>query len=164
MNPYEVQRIQIDPAVAARKVAELCAFADVEMKDEWTREEVANLLHACGYAVTLGTVGEMIRKNYVGEPDDDRWEPGHIFALAMSLESRRRWLPMPNLAHDGKKSAARQAIEMARLSGAVEIDDLDQFSLEDLLIRMAETSNLQLREGYHEGIRAKLEDLGFIEE
>lgn len=154
---------QPNPDVAERIIAAACEAAEMEMKDTFTRDEVARLMHASGYACSLNTIGEFIRKRFIGDPDGDIWTPSHVYCLGMALESRRRWQPMPNLAHDSKKSGARQRLEMAKLAGA-EVNDLDQYTLEDLLLRMAEDERRAVREANYEAVLLKLEQLGVREE
>ena len=166
MNQFHPGRsVQPNPEMSARIVAAFCQVASMELQDTFSRAEVANLLRKCGYDCTPGTIAEFIRKGYIGEPAADEWPARYVHALAASLECRRRWLPTPNRLHDGKKSSIRVLIEQAKNDGnEAPIGDLDQFSIEDLLIQIAENEVRNVREALLESIRLKMSSNGWIEE
>ncbi|HVK14432.1 MAG TPA: hypothetical protein VM597_37180 [Gemmataceae bacterium] len=152
--------VTIDPVKAEEVVTHLCERAGRPVQDQFTPAEVAGLLSAVGYVVTQGTLAEFVRKRYVSDPGD-QWSPVNIYCLAAALESRRRWAPAPG-PHDLKKTGIRLELERLQADGVnPPIVDLDRYTLEDLLLQMAQSDNRMEREALYETLRLKLD--GFEE-
>jgi hypothetical protein len=159
-NPIPHRAVPVDPAASERVVASLCDAAGMPMQDEFDRDGVAALLRSCGYDCTPGVVAEFVRKSYISEPEV--WTAPYVHALTAALECRRRWLPTPNVYHDPKKSAQRLEIERLQNEGVnPPIDDLDQHTVEDLLIQLVQHDQRHVREALYECLRFKLD--GFEE-
>src|SRR5258708_6176208 len=130
MNPFQNRAVQPNPVTSATVVAGMCVAADMEPQEAFTRDQMVLLLRSCGYAVTLGTVAEFIRKDRIDEPEGDQWTAPHIHQLVSGLEIRRRWMPTPNMFHDPKKSSTRLMIEQAAARGCEDpINDLDSYTI-----------------------------------
>lgn len=152
--------MQVDPERAAAMLAAVCERFDFPVKDEYATAEVADLLTRCGYAATPGVIAEFVRKGYILDTGDV-WTPADVFHFSAALDSRRRWLPTP-CVHDARKSGFRLQIENLRNQGLTQpVNDLEQHSLEDLLIQLTENDSRPTREMLYELIRLKLE--GFEE-
>ncbi len=156
--------VAVDPEVSRRLVNGFCAFTATEPREHFSRDEVVELLRGVGFAVVPDTLREFTAKGYCTEPPSGRWEAIHVHALAAALDSRRRWLPGPNQLHDAKKSPTRRDLELAKAAGVPVFTDLEKFTLEDMLITLAECDNRMQREFVYEAVRAKLEALGCVEE
>lgn len=148
--------VQVDPDQAAAMLAGVCARFGLPVKDEYTTAEVSDLMQRAGYAAPPGVIAEFVRKGYVADTGDS-WTPTDIFHLSAALDSRRRWGATPNL-HDARKSGFRLQLETLRNQGVnPPVNDLDEHSLEDLLIQLTENDARPTREMLYELIRVKLE-------
>lgn len=125
--------------------------------ETWTAWQTAAWLRERGYDASEGTIHELMRKGYVGLPDAEAIIPAELSAIMAALECRRRWLPYPNPHHDAKKSGARLLLEQMQHAGnPAPVHDLEKFTVEDLLIRMAQSDHRGQREAIHEALRLKL--------
>ena len=97
--------VQLDPAHSERVITTFCEHTGLPRRETFTAEQVVELLDAMGYRITLGTILEFHRKQYVSEPISGVWNDMFVHALAAALECRRRWQKYPNPVHDAKKSA-----------------------------------------------------------
>jgi hypothetical protein len=156
----QTRLVHVDPERAATMLAAVCERFDFPVKDEYSTPEVADLMRRCGYAVTPAVVAEFVRKGYITDTDN-LWTPVDVFHFSAALDSRRRWLPTP-CVHDARKSGFRLQVETLRNQGVdPPVNDLDQHSLEDLLIQLTTADDRPTREMLYELIRLKLE--GFEE-
>lgn len=155
--------VRVDPEHAERFVGELAAHVGLPERESWTPAEAADLLRRLEYECTPATIGEFIRKGYFGPENDQALSPTDVFCLVQAMDSRRRWKATPS-RHDPKKSGARLLLERQRAEGLEVFHDLDEFTLEDLLLRLVGTTDHATREVLYEGIVAKLAAQGFIEE
>ncbi len=151
------------PAESERIVRTMASATDQEFRETWTLDQAAEFLRRCDYDCTPGVLLRFISRGYVSEPPGGRWTALHLHCASASLEGRRRWLSAPS-RHDAKKSEARLQIESAQAQGIPVFHDLENSSLEDLLIQFVQTDQRQLREVLYEAVRAKMDQLGFVEE
>lgn len=154
----QTRTVAVDPEHAARVVAD---FADAHgLPVPTTPGEAVELARACGYDCTPGTVAEFVRKGYVSDPGgvaDAVW----VYCFIAALEARRRWKPTP-CVHDPKKSGTRLLIEQMRNAGVAEpLNDIDRYTVEDLLLQLTNCDNRAVREALYEAVKAKLQ--GFEE-
>lgn len=145
--------VNIDPEHAARVVGD---FADsVNLPVPTTAGEVVAFLERCDYLVTARTLSEFAEKHYVSDPGD-QWDAVAVYCLMAALESRRRWKPAPS-RHDHKKTGISLQIEAARAAGVAEpINDLDRYTVEDLLLQLTQCDHRATRECLYEALREKL--------
>jgi hypothetical protein len=156
----ETRAVRIDPEHAERVVADFAEHVGLPALETYTPADAAELVSRHDYVCTPGTISEFIRKGYFGPQDPDALTPVEVYCLLGALESRRRWKPTPS-RHDAKKSGARLAIEQTEMQGASAINDLDQHTVEDLLLQLTGCDNRAVRECLYEALRLKLE--GFEE-
>lgn len=145
--------VPVDAEHAATVVADLAA--GVGLPTPTTAEEVVEMLTKLDYDVTRGTVAEFARKKYFGPDPGDAWTPADVYAFMAALEARRRWRPTPS-RHDMKKSGFRIEVERLQAEGVTPVHDLDDHTLEDLLLQIAQADNRMLREALLESINLKL--------
>ena len=158
----QTRAIRVDPDHAKMLLNALCEGIGFEVKDEYEPVEVATLMRHAGFAVTPATIPEFVRKGYIAEPlDPGAWDASAIYTLCAALASRRRFLPTP-CVHDARKSGFRLQLETIIAGGQYPpINDLDQHSIEDLLIQLTECDDRPTREILYETLRLKIE--GFEE-
>lgn len=151
--------VTVDPAHAAQVVSDFAG--SVGLPTPTTAGEVVEMLTRIGYDCTPRTLAEFVEKGYISDPGDV-WGPVEVYVLAAALECRRRWLPTPNPRHDLKKSGFRLEIERLRAEGVdPPVRDLDDHSIEDLLLQLCQCDQRAVREALYETVRLKLD--GFEE-
>lgn len=158
--PIPFRCVPVDPDVSAKCVANIAALAGLDAAESYTARQVVQMMRAAGYACTLNTLREFISKRYISPPTDmDAWDSVYVWTLANALESRRRWQPTPNPRHDVKKSVARLEIERQVAAGEPAIADIDQYTVEDLLIQLVNCDQRGIREALYEAVKLKLDGL-----
>ena len=154
-----------DPDVSEHIVSRICAATNLPRPEFFTVDQVVELLDAFGYAITPGTILEFDRKHYAAQPATPLWNSMFVHQLACALEKHKRWKKWPNPRHDGKKAGARLIVEQAEAEGRPSPwEDLDEQSLENLLLAINFHDERGDRAMVFEAIREKLARLGFIEE
>lgn len=155
------RQVPINAERATELVRIGCEEHGLEFRDVFTPAQVAELAQALHYVCTPGTVAEFVRKRYFSAADPRELTATEVFCLIGALESRRRWKQAPS-RHDAKKSGARLLIEQCQAAGAPSpIADIDNYTTEDLLVRLVQCHHAATREGLYEAVRLKLE--GFEE-
>lgn len=146
--------VTVDPAHAAEVVA---GMADsVGLAAPVTAAEVVALLDRLDYACTPNTLAEFVRKGFISDPGDT-WDSVSTYCLMAGLEARRRWKPAPS-RHDLKKSGFRLEIERLRAEGVdPPVRDIDDHSVEDLLLQLCQCDQRAVREALYETVRLKLD-------
>jgi hypothetical protein len=152
--------MHVDPAHARRVIEDLSAQAGVPFLDSYSPGQAAVLAFALDYDCSLGTVAELVRKRYIAPEDPEGLSPVDVYCLLGALEARRRWKHAPS-AHDAKKSGVRLQIEAMQAQGVEPVNDLDDHTVEDLLLQLTGADNRALREILYETLRLKLK--GFEE-
>ena len=164
MNIIPNRVVQPNPIKSDAFVRILCERADMTFAPPFTPDEVVQLLCKVGYDCTRGTLLEFFRKGYISPPPNNEWTAPFVHGLIASMDCRRRWLPAPNDFHDARKSNALLQVESAAREGIDTFIDLDEYTLEDLLLHLTGTDNREIRETLYLACRRKMADLGFREE
>ena len=135
------------------------AFAlGVVMRESWPVDATVDFLRRLDYDVTPNTLAEFERKHYFAPADASEMTAVEIYCLMAALEARRRWKPTPS-QHDAKKSGARLAIEQLQAQGIPPVNDLDNHTLEDLLLQLTGCPDRAIRECIYETLVLKLKGL-----
>ena len=152
MQHDETRTIAVDPDHAARVVGDFCDSVGVPVPTGTS--DVCELLDRLGYQCTPGTLAEFVRKGYVSEPAE--WDAVSVYCLMAALELRRRWKRTPCPQHDHKKTGARLFVERSLAEGGPGVNDLDRYSVEDLLLQLTQTGDRPTRECLFEALTLKL--------
>lgn len=149
--------VQIDPAHARRVVEDHCHAVGLPSPDTWSPEEASVLLGRLDYECPPAVILEFARKGYICPPENDRALTAvDLYGLMCALESRRRWKATPS-RHDVKKSGFRLQLETLIRNGVnPPVHDLDEHSIEDLLLRLVACDERMMRESLYETIKLKL--------
>jgi hypothetical protein len=145
------RQVHIDP-IHARRRRRLAESVGMLARDEYTAAGCA-AGHAVGVHLHPPHLTEFAEKGYMLD-HGETWDGKSVYCLLAALESRRRWKPTPS-RHDVKKSGARLQIEQAQAAG-VPILELEQYTVEDLLIWLTGSDSRAERECLYEIARLKL--------
>jgi len=123
-------------------------------------ENIVKLFTVMEYEIDLQVIRDYIDNGYIPCPQmisgKRLWTIADACHLHAALEYRRAWAS-PSSFHDCKKSQARLDRDRASWTSDDSFEsDVEETSLEDLLIAIAESDNRQVRECLHEALRIKL--------
>lgn len=154
---------QFVPQNSASLIEDLCGICGIPFSDPLDTNHVVKLLNKLGYLVDRSVVAEFVRKGYITSPIiAGQWTAQQVHEFMAGLEWRRRW--QVGSAHDLKKSGAQLALEQAQLAGKHQyIEDLDQHTIEDMLVLMTLAEQRSVREALLVAVKQKLEVLEFRE-
>ena len=145
--------VPVDPRHAARVVGDFAAT--VGLATPANAAEAIELLTKLDYAVSKRTLEEFIERKYISDPGD-AWDCVAVYCLMGALESRRRY-KSADRRHDFKKTGIRLEIERLRAEGIdPPIHDIDDITLEDLLLQITQCDQRAIREALYETLREKL--------
>jgi|GEM_PF-2270673 len=122
---------------------------------------VIALADAGGYVVDHNVVREFVRKGYFPAPKRHpqtcqyAWSATHICLFIEALDLRRRWQPHHPL-HAHKLWAIEVKDLLAKEAGQNAIPDLDQYSVEDLILMLEQNADQGIRQVICHALRLKL--------
>lgn len=142
---------------ATATIQRLCDHAGMDFRsDGFSLMEVVTLFQRCEYECDPDMLLRLVARGRIQHDGQEHWDALQMAQAVSFLEASRRW-KAGSAIHQAKKSAALLAVEQHGDSHLRE--DVAERPLAELLILMAEQSNLGLREVFHECIKAKLRTL-----
>lgn len=139
------------------------AFADIPPEYPATTATVVKLMTGLEYVVDAAAIGDYIERGRMIPPPmrgrNRVWMAADIVELLSVLENNRKWRPL-SVRHQHKKTRWEIHRELALAGQAPPVfDDLDRFTVEELLRQLVEVDQREVRELLHTAIMIKIDEL-----